>query len=58
VSSAEERFLCQFVQCSIYIKLGNENIAQTYIDSDSQKLKPAKAVIIIYQTLNQIATME
>jgi hypothetical protein len=36
----------------------NENIAQTYIDNDSQKLNQAKAVIIIYQSLNQIATME
>ena len=34
------------------------NIAQTYIDIDSQKLKQVKAVIIICQTSNQIATIK
>jgi hypothetical protein len=29
-----------------------------YIDTDSQRLMQVKAVIIICQTLNQIATME
>ena len=44
---------------SNYIKLvGDENLAQTYIDTDSQKLKQVKAVIIICLTSNQSATME
>jgi len=31
---------------TIYRELGNANIAQTYIDTDSHKLKQIKAVII------------
>jgi hypothetical protein len=44
----------------IYRKLGNANIARTYIDTDSHKLKQLKVkiVIIICQTSNQSATME
>jgi hypothetical protein len=34
------------------------NIAQTYIDTDSHKLKQIKAVIIICQTSSQSATMK
>ena len=47
------------LQC-IYRKLGNANIARTYIDTDSHKLKQLKLkiVIIICQTSNQSATME
>ena len=45
---------------TIYRKLGNANIARTYIDTDSYKLKQLKVkiVIIICQTSNQSATME
>ena len=38
--------------------VGNENIAQTYFYTVRQKQKKLKAVIIISQTSNQIATME
>ena len=37
---------------------GMANIARTYIDTDSHKLKQVKIVIIICQTSNQSATME
>ena len=52
--------ICSMVllQKCIYRKLGNANIARTYIDTDSHKLKQVKAVIIICQTSNQSATME
>ena len=43
---------------TIYRKLGNANIARTYIDTDSHKLKQVKAVIIVCQISNQSATME
>ena len=52
--------ICSTVQLHIYRKLGNANIARTYIDTDSHKLKQLKVkiVIIICQTSNQNATME
>ena len=45
---------------TIYRKQGNANMAWTYIDTDSHKLKQLKVkiVIIICQTSNQSATME
>ena len=45
---------------TIYRKLGNANIARTYIDTDSHKQKQLKVkiVITICQTSNQSATME
>ena len=54
--------ICSTVQLHfcIYRKLGNANIARTYIDTESHKLKQLKVkiVIIICQTSNQNATME
>ena len=54
--------ICSTVQLQkcIYRKLGNANIARTYIDTDSHTLKQLKVkiVIIICQTSNQSATME
>ena len=57
--------ICSMVQLYIGVQysvststVGNENIAQTKIATDSKKLKKVKAVIIICQISNQIVTTE
>jgi hypothetical protein len=47
-----------FINCDLFIELLLTDIAQTYIDTDSHKLKQVKIVIIICQTSNQSATTE
>jgi hypothetical protein len=53
------RYLLKFKKYLLLSKtLKPLNIARTYIDTDSHKLKQVKTVIIICQTSNQSATME
>jgi hypothetical protein len=57
----EERCLCHSICLTVKLFIAmvrNENIAQMYIDTVSQKLKKVKALIIICQTSNQIAKMK